>query len=128
MRADAVSRTGQGEYKMAIEKSGNDSAGTMAKLVDLQGGEWVVTHAVRAILTSAQGLSGALASLSVTGIDAGDVGAEGGRAAYPPGADRGRRRDRSYGGGGADGGEVGVEPVGRVHVSPFGDKRARSRR
>ena len=70
MRADAVSRTAQNEYKMSIEKTGNDNAGTMTKLVDLQGGEWVVTHAVRAILTSARGLSGALASLSVTGLPA----------------------------------------------------------
>ena len=70
MRADAVSRTAQNEYKMSIEKTGNDNAGTMTKLVDMQGGEWVVTHAVRAILTSARGLSGALASLSVTGLPA----------------------------------------------------------
>ena len=73
-RAECVTKTGTGEHKVSIVQSGNDGNGTATKLSDLRGGEWSVTHAVRAVLsavlTSSQGVAGAEASLSVTGISA----------------------------------------------------------
>ena len=69
-RAECVTKTGTGEHKVSIVQSGNDGNGTATKLSDMRGGEWSVTHAVRAVLTSSQGAAGAEASLFVTGIPA----------------------------------------------------------
>ena len=69
IREGAVTKTGA-EYKIAINESGNDSAGAMKKLSELLGGEWKVMGAVRAVLCSAQGVPGERATLSVTGIAA----------------------------------------------------------
>ena len=69
IREGAVTKSGA-EYKIAINESGNDSAGAMKKLSELLGGEWKVMGVVRAVLCSAQGVPGERAALSVTGIAA----------------------------------------------------------
>ena len=70
VRSDVVTKSGASEHKIAIVQSGNDGNGTATKLSELLAGEWLVTHAVRAVLTSPQGVAGARASLSVAGIPA----------------------------------------------------------
>ena len=51
VRSDVVTKSGASEHKIAIVQSGNDGNGTATKLPELLAGEWLVTHAVRAVLT-----------------------------------------------------------------------------
>ena len=58
------------EYKLSVNKTGNDIAGTMTKLSELSTATHVVTHAIRGVLRATSGHEGEQAKLTVAGVAA----------------------------------------------------------
>ena len=58
------------EYKLSVNKTGNDIAGTMTKLSEVSTATHKVTHAIRGVLRSTSGSAGDHAKLNVASVSA----------------------------------------------------------
>ena len=85
---DVVTKGSQAaaEYKLSVNKTGNDIAGTMTKLSELSTATHVVTHAIRGVLRAASGNEGEHAKLTVAGVAAWSMERHSTRLATSPSA------------------------------------------